>query len=314
MFLTERQLQGIMRQATMATIAEWTPALRSAMAEFEINTKARAAGFLASVANESGELTRFQELGYSNTPNDHIVRTFGRRAPQPAELVLWKTMGRQAFDELFFNRVYDDRRVNIGLGNDRDGDGYKYRGLGPLQLTGKANARWIGLLIGVDLVAKPELLLDPVIGARAAAAYWKAVGNNERLDAGNFLGALVKMNPGLPDFSPHEAFHRRAVAVLAKEAKETPATVTEAAKQVVTGKTGAAAVVAAGATGLSVADAVVKINEVQAGATAAKGLFSIIGVPADYTPIVFGTLALVGIGLFMWRYGFKLLRGEAQSS
>jgi putative chitinase len=312
--LTERQLQGIMRRATAHDVALWTSAFRDAMAEYGINTKGRAAGFLASVANESGELTRFEEMGYAGTPNDRIALIFGPRAPAAAELALWKTMGRQAFDEAFFNHVYDDRRVNIGLGNDRDGDGYRFRGLGPLQLTGKANAHWIGGLIGIDLVAHPEKLLEPETGARAAAAYWQAVGNNGRMDAGDFLGAMRKMNPGLPSFAPHLVHYRRAVDVLSQEVKETPSTPTEAAAQVATGKTGAALGAGVVAGGALAADAVTRIGEATAAVTAGKGFFAALGISPEIAQLAIGAIIVGIIGFVAWRYGRKLLRGEAVSS
>jgi hypothetical protein len=73
-------------------------------------------------------------------------------------------------------------------------------------------------------------------------------------------------------------------------------------------------VIAAGATGITVADAVSKIGEAQATATAAKGFLATIGLPSPYTEIALGALTVAAIGFVLWRYGRKLLRGEAVST
>lgn len=73
----------------------------------------------------------------------------------------------------YFTKKYEDV---AGLGNTQPGDGYLFRGRGPLQVTGRDAYTRIGNRLGLDLVANPDSLDDPAnhpeIGFRAAAAFW----------------------------------------------------------------------------------------------------------------------------------------------
>lgn len=313
--LTERQLTAIMPRARPVAIAAWIGPLREAMVASGIVTIERKAGFLASVANETGELGATTEASYFNTPIERIRAIFGIAAPTSDQLALWKSLGRERFDVEFFNWVYDDaNRGPYTLGNDQPGDGYRYRGLGPGQITGKRNFRAVFRRLGLPEDSDPELLLDPAQGAMAFGQYWQAAGNNERLDRGDVVGAMRVMNSGLADFSPHLVHYRRALNVLRIELRSAPATPGEAATQVITGKTGAAAGLAAGATTITVADAASRIGDAQVAANAAKGLLATVGLPSPWTEIALGVLTVVAIVFVVWRYGRKLLRGEAIST
>lgn len=312
---SERQLAAIMPRARPDAIAAWIGPLRDAMVANAINTIERMAGFLASVANETGQLSATTESSYFHTPNERVRAIFGIAAPTPAQFARWKSLGRERFDIEFFNWVYDDaNRGPYSLGNDQPGDGYRYRGLGPGQITGKGNFRAVFRRMGLPEDSDPELLLDPARGAMAFGHYWQAAGNNQRLDRGDILGAMRVMNSGLKDFAPHLEHYRRALDVLSREPRLAPATPAEAAKQIATGKTGAAAVVAAGATTITIADAASRIGEAQVAANAARGFLSTIGLPSPWTEIALGALTMAAVAYVIWRYGRKLLRGEAVST
>jgi predicted chitinase len=73
----------------------------------------------------------------------------------------------------YFERNYGPQSsVGRQLGNDQPGDGYRYRGRGFVQLTGKSNYRKYGNAIGVDLVDNPDLALDPRTAAAVMAEYF----------------------------------------------------------------------------------------------------------------------------------------------
>jgi putative chitinase len=317
MNLTDMQLRAIIPRARADTIAAWIGPLRDAMTGNAIDTTPqRMAGFLASVANETGQLSATDEASYFGTPYERIAAVFGIAAPSQAQIAQWRSLGRERFDVEFFNWVYDDaNRGPYTLGNDQPGDGWKYRGRGPGQITGKRNYRAVFRRMGLPEDSDPDLLLDPAQGAMAFGGYWRAAGNNERMDRGAFEDAMRIMNSGLKDFAPHKANYDRALKVLnAPEPKPAPATTMAAAKQAASGKTGKALIIAAATGSMSAAEAITKVNEATTLATAGKGFLGIYGLPENIVSIVLGVVTLLAIGFVFWRYGYKLLRGEAVST
>lgn len=113
----------------------WAMPLTCAMAEYGIDTKARQAAFLAQVAHESGRLLFTREL--------------------------WGPTLAQ--------RKYEGR---ADLGNNEPGDGYRFRGRGLIQITGRANYAQVSRALGVDFVQSPEKLEIPTWAAKSAAWYW----------------------------------------------------------------------------------------------------------------------------------------------
>ena len=84
------------------------------------------------------------------------------------------------FQELADGSAYEGRK---DLGNVRTGDGPKFKGRGPIQLTGRKNYLFASLALGIDLIAHPELVATPAVGFRAAGWFWKSHGLNQLADA-----------------------------------------------------------------------------------------------------------------------------------
>jgi hypothetical protein len=131
------------------------------------------AGIAAVSQGESGFQPR-SEQDYSHTSNDRIRSIFSSTTGNMSDAELTKL---KADPEAFFNRVYGNK-----LGNAAD-EGFKYRGRGLNQLTGKDNYKQMGELIGVDLVNNPDLANDPKIAAAINVAYIK-----KRYHGGGFEG------------------------------------------------------------------------------------------------------------------------------
>ena len=93
--------------------------------------------------------------------------------------------------EAIANRVYANR---LGNGNEASGDGWRYRGSGYKQLTGRANYRDIGGKIGIDLEGQPELARDPTGAARVAFAFWDARKCSPLADVGDLEAITEKVN------------------------------------------------------------------------------------------------------------------------
>ena len=128
----------------------------------EIDTPARRAAFLAQVGHESSQLTRLVEnLNYSA---QGLAATWPGRylGPdgQPNALALRLARNPQAIAD----NTYATRNGN---GDEASGDGWRFRGRGLLQITGRANYRLVGEALGEPLEAEPWRLEQPVPAARA---------------------------------------------------------------------------------------------------------------------------------------------------
>jgi len=137
----------------------WAAPLTAAMLEFGIGTPLRQAMFIAQVAHESGRFQWVKEL--------------------------WGPTDAQ--------RRYEGRK---DLGNTQPGDGFKYRGRGPIQITGRANYQEVGEALNLPLEEFPQMLEIPEHGARAAGWFWKSHGLNEIADRGDFDGVCDVINRG----------------------------------------------------------------------------------------------------------------------
>lgn len=94
-------------------------------------------------------------------------------------------------EEAIGNRVYSDR---LGNGDEASGDGFRYRGSGYKQLTGRDNYRAIGTIVAMDIEGNPELARDPTAAARIAFAYWDARKCSPLADAGDVEAITEKVN------------------------------------------------------------------------------------------------------------------------
>lgn len=82
------------------------------------------------------------------------------------------------------------------LGNTQKGDGFRYKGRGPLQLTGRANYRDYGQRLGIDLEGNPALAATPFAGLRIALEFWKVKGLNALADKDDVTGITRRINGG----------------------------------------------------------------------------------------------------------------------
>lgn len=182
--LTAPLLAQIM-QCPVSRAQRWAGPLNAAMKRFGINTPVRAAYFLAQLGHESLSLSRTEEsLSYSR---DRLLEVFGRHVAHAEAAAFVHRPVKLG------NRAYANRNGN---GNEASGDGYLFRGRGPLQHTGRGNYRRMGQLIGQPLEEQPALLIEPEVGAMAAAAFWHDNGLNAYADRRDVLAISRVINLG----------------------------------------------------------------------------------------------------------------------
>jgi putative chitinase len=181
------------------------------MARFDITGIGRMAAFLAQIAHESGQLTRLSEnLNYSAK---RLLQVWSGRFP-----TLEKALVYERNPEKLACFVYARR---LGNGDEASGDGWRYRGRGLIQLTGRGNYRAAAQGIGLPLEEQPELLVQPGPAALSAAWFWKSHGLNELADDRNddndtedFRTITRRINGGIVGLKERIALWEKAKAVL----------------------------------------------------------------------------------------------------
>lgn len=188
----------------------WAEPIKKAFAQAELNTPQRQAAFLAQIAVESGQLTRVTEnLNYGASA---LLRTFPKRFD--ADTVY----DYARFPERIANRAYANR---YGNGPESSGDGWRFRGRGPIQITFKDNYRACAEATGIPCLSHPEFLERPEEGAIAAAWYWTSRRINEAADAGDIVEVTRRVNSGLFHLSHRKAYYEKALSVLTAPAEST---------------------------------------------------------------------------------------------
>ena len=199
---------------------KWLQPLIETCVEFEINTPQRVAAFVAQTSHESGGYTMLSEnLNYKAAtlaacwpnrfavlgPDKKPIKENGKLVPTA---VANSIAGKP---ELIANLVYSSR---MGNGPAESGEGWKYRGRGLKQLTGKDNYARCGQALGVDFVGNPDLLLEPIYAARSAGWFWKANDLSSFADAGDIKGMTKKINGGYIGLEQRQALYDKVMQAI----------------------------------------------------------------------------------------------------
>lgn len=181
-------------------------ALCAVLPKYEINTPNRIAAFLAQCGHESGGFTVLQEnLNYSA---EGLRKIFPSRF---ATVAAAQPYHRQP--EKIANKIYCDR---MGNGSESSGDGYKFRGRGAIQLTGKENYSNFAKSIGKSLdetVAYCETLEGAIC---SAAWFWTTRKLNVCADCGDILSMTKKINGGTIGLEDRKKHYEHALYEIKK--------------------------------------------------------------------------------------------------
>lgn len=155
----------------------WTDPLSAAMALYAIDSPQRQAAFIAQTGHESGRLLFVREL--------------------------WGPTEAQ--------KGYEGR---ADLGNTQPGDGFKYRGRGLIQCTGRANYARMSAALALPLIDHPELLEQADNACLSASQYWSDHGLSALADAGDFETITRRINGGTNGLEDRVELWKSAKAAL----------------------------------------------------------------------------------------------------
>ena len=190
----------------------WVDAMNEVFPKYEINTSKRIASFIAQCGHESGGWRVFSEnLNYSAKALDAVFGKYFKRGGRDAN-----EYHRQP--EKIANVVYANRLDNR---DTYSGDGWMYRGRGPIQLTGKANYSAFASDTDLDVVDNPDMVSeDKEIALMSAIWYWNKNGLNRYADSGDIKTMTKRINGGYIGLEDRIHHWKEALHMLGGDAPE----------------------------------------------------------------------------------------------
>lgn len=183
----------------------WADAAVEILPKYEITTANRIAGFFAQVGHESAGLKTLEEnLFYRAETLDKIFQKY------------FKNAGRNAAEyakqpEKIANIVYASR---MGNGDTASGDGYKFRGRGAIQLTGRENYTNFGKTIGLTAEQVIDYVQTKKGALESACWYWKSRNLNAACDASDIVKMTKLVNGGTIGLEDRRKHYNEALAIL----------------------------------------------------------------------------------------------------
>ena len=157
---------------------------KSLFEKYGLNTKLRLAHFFSQISHESGLKPISENLNYSASG---LIGVF-RKYFSDIEAINFANN-----PEKIANRVYANR---MGNGDEKSGDGWKYRGRGFIQITGKINYFQLANDTDLDCLKNPDLLLQEANAMISALWFWNKAGLNKLADKNDIKGITRKINGG----------------------------------------------------------------------------------------------------------------------
>ena len=183
---------------------QFAPHIEAACQRFEIKTLSQRAAFIAQAMHESRNFTRLEESTYYSTP-ERIHAVFARLRTVPlGTLAACYVKKPQALANLAYANIN-------GNGDESSGDGWRYRGRGLFQLTGRANYMAAGDAAGRPYKEQPELVAQPLDAAMTAGWFWSTSRLNSVLDRGGVDQVSKRVNGGHNGLVERRELYRRVL-------------------------------------------------------------------------------------------------------
>ncbi len=208
--LTENQLRQLIPGNKY--VSYWHHALEQLLPDYDIDSPKRIASFIAQCAHESGGFNALQEnLNYKP---DTLRRLFPKYFP--TDELAKEYASKPNRQEAIANRIYAGR---MGNGDESSGDGFRFRGRGLIQLTGRSNYQAFADSIEVDdrplkIDEVPEYLSCFEGAAQSACWFWESQNLNKFADADDILGMTKRINGGTIGLNDRIKHYKHALHVL----------------------------------------------------------------------------------------------------
>ena len=211
MELTLKQLEQMIPTNKQAD--EWHAALVNILPKYGIDTPQRIAGFIAQCAHESADFRRLEEnLNYSAKALRAVFgRYFGPAPKRDADEYHRKP-------EMIANYVYMDEFRKYKMGNVEEGDGWRFRGRGLKQLTGRENYTRFAKTVGMTAEEAAEYVATPKGAVESACWFWDNADCNKYADAGDIVGMSKRINGGTIGLDDRVRRWNEALNILGSEA------------------------------------------------------------------------------------------------
>lgn len=186
MYLTEQNIADLYPKVKDITLL--TKTLNDTFNKYQINNWLRISAFLARLSHECLDFTTYEEL-WNNNPT------------------------QQKYD------ISSGSKLSLSLGNTTKGDGFKYRGRGALQLTGKLNYKKYSTFKNTDFVGNPDLLKEYPYNIDVAGWYWFNNNLNFFADKGDLKTIVLRINGGLNGYDDTKIRYVKLLKWLKENAK-----------------------------------------------------------------------------------------------
>lgn len=203
--LTKEQLKQLLPKNPY--IDYWHKALIQLLPDYEINTPQRMAAFIAQCAHESGSFMFLTEnLNYRW---QSLRKVFPKYFPDDAIAQDYASKANK--QEAIANRIYASR---MGNGPEESGDGYRFRGRGLIQLTGRSNYTWFAASLEISPEEATEYLTTFEGAAQSACWFWETNKLNQWADKGDILTLTKRINGGTIGLDDRIKHYEHALHIL----------------------------------------------------------------------------------------------------
>lgn len=207
--VNESQVRAILPGIT--DLSEWYELIVNILPKYNINTNERIAGFIAQTGHESRDWSILEEnLNYSASALNRVFPRYFRNAGVNAQLY-----HRQP--QRIANRVYANR---MGNGPEESGDGWRYRGRGLIQLTGKNNYQQFANYTGLEFEKITDYVGTKTGALESACWFWEINGLNSLADRQDIRGMSRRINGGFNGIDDRKLRYRVALDTIAGDNEE----------------------------------------------------------------------------------------------